>query len=128
LNALIRSVDGDIVITGTGGNVGGQNLGVYIGNSIVESTGVTASAATVTLNGTGGNAAGNNYGVYVTGATGVVRSVVGDITINGTGGNGGSNNLGIVINGNGRVESTGTGANAAKLNLNGTGGDGTTNN
>ena len=116
----ILSVLGDIQITGTGADAGGQNIGIYSAGTI-ESTGSGANAAKVTLTGAGGNGAGNNYGVHLTGTT---RSAVGDVTITGTGGNGGTSNHGVIVNSSGRVISTGAGADAAKLFLNGTGGAG----
>ncbi|HRQ87984.1 MAG TPA: filamentous hemagglutinin N-terminal domain-containing protein, partial [Bacteroidia bacterium] len=120
----VKSADGNISIVGTGANVGGQNSGIYV-SGLVESTG----AATVSVTGTGGTSGtGNNYGVYVAGSNGIVRSTFGDVTITGTGGSGGNSNLGVIVNSNAKVQSIGTGADAAKLFLIGTGGAGVSTN
>ena len=113
----ISSVNGDINITGHGGNSTGiGNVGVQVEvGGVVSSTG----AAKVTIDGTGGQGTQFNIGVEVLGASASVTSVTGDISITGHGGMGtGSSNFGVQAEGGGAVSSTG----AAKININGTGG------
>ncbi len=96
-----ESVDGAIVITGTGGAAptGGASVGVILNDlNGIYSTGTTATAATIDITGVGRNGAGDfNTGVYFRGP-GVVSSVNGAISVTGTGGNSsGNNNDGIRI-------------------------------
>jgi len=112
----ITSVDGDIAIIGTGGTVGNQiNDGIHLaGSSEIMSSG----AAKINLTGTGGGAGTKNRGVLLTG-TPSITSVDGDITVIGTGGVG-SNNYGVFFFSGGKISSTGTDADAAKINVTGT--------
>jgi|GEM_PF-943247 len=136
-NTLVTSVDGDIVITGTGGSNGAAdsalNFGVNIASgTVVSSTGVDDSgtgrtAALVTITGTGADSIrGTNVGVEISGAATLVTSVDGDITITGEGGNGASSNFGVNIIGS-SVSSTGQdlpNRTAALVTIRGTGGTG----
>ncbi len=123
----IFSVDGNILLTGTGQTVTSAqsyNDGVSIVGD-VTSTGTGANAATITIVGAGGNDGGSNEtrGVFLQ-SGGSVNSVDGDITITGSfaGTASGSQSMrGVRIN-DGTINSTGTGANAANITITGTGG------
>jgi len=127
-SSQINSVNGDITIVGSGStsSSGVNNRGIRASGTI-ESTGTGAGAAKIRLTGTGGAGTNNNDGVF-TDSAGTIRSAYGDITIVGYGSpdSTGSDNLGILTRG--RIESTGTGADAANITLTGTGGAGTDNN
>ena len=125
---IVRSVDGAITLTGTGGGApagtAGSNQGITIfSGAVVESTGLAA----IRMTGTGGaSLGGNDSGIYVSGTGTVVRSVSGAISLTGTGvgdpsGTVGANR-GIAVYGGALVESTGTGAGAATIAMTGTGG------
>ncbi len=100
-SGVVRSVGGNVQITGVGGSDGGAtlNLGVGIENaSEVSATG----EGTVTIEGTGGNVTGTgsqNHGVYVTTTGANVTTEAGLLTISGTagGGVGSSNNIGVFL-------------------------------
>jgi hypothetical protein len=87
--STIRSIDGDISITGTGGdrtdptNRFSENRGVTIANVNIESTGTTADAARVTLSGIAGSSGRNGHGVYLVDSS--ISSVHGDVLATGTG-------------------------------------------
>ena len=124
----VSSVDGDIIITGDGGNgTSNRNYGINVSaGAEINSTGTTSDAATVTLNGAGGDGTSTNYGVHFTGVDAKITSVIGDINVTGTGGNGSStSNYGILFNTGSKIQSTGTGADAATITLTGSGGAGT---
>jgi hypothetical protein len=122
---LVTSVDGNIQITGQGGNgTTTFNEGILLlGQGRVTSTG----AATITLNGTGGSGTDSNFGVSIEGAGTLVTSVNGNIQITGQGGTTatGNSNIGVRVAAGGQVTSTGMGAGAATITLMGTGGSGT---
>jgi len=127
--ADITSVDGNISITGQGGDGDDWNLGVLVawGGGSITSTGTGTNAATITIDGTGGDGGDSAHGVYIY-AGSLVSSVDGDIDITGTGGDSdeaGENwAQGIVLTWSGNlIRSTGTGVNAANITLNGTAGD-----
>ncbi len=122
-NGDISSIDGDIRIDGQGADARRTNAGVYLRNgSVIDSTGL----ATVTLDGQGGDGERQNYGVYLNGGTTAINTIFGDLNITGRGGNGTNyRNYGILINGGADIASTGTGANAARINMDGQGGNGT---
>lgn len=122
----VRSQDGNIVINGVGGDGADlSNDGVDIrGGSEVRSLGTGTSAAEIRIDGSAGNGTNWNDGLHVHSAT--VSSVVGDITLIGRGGEGtGHGNRGIALVGSYRIQSTGTGADAADILLDGDGGPGT---
>jgi hypothetical protein len=114
----IRSLDGDISITGLGGTATGPynwGIGMFEGAAI-EST----SAARITLNGTGGNGGDSNRGIEIGDDGTHITSEQGDISLTGHGG-AGPRSFGMWLRNGAVVESTG----AASVTLNGTGGDGT---
>jgi RHS repeat-associated protein len=121
----VTSVDGDIQITGQGGDGSSSfNPGVRISfGGIVSSTGTGSDAARITIDGTGGAGTANNYGVWMNVSGTRVTSVAGDIQITGQGGAGsGFANYGVRLSDRGLVSSTGTGAAAATITIDGTGG------
>ncbi len=124
---IITTGSGSISLTGFGGDdaASASHHGVLIQNTAtVQSTG----SGTITLIGTSG--VGNNLsrGVFILGAGTLVTSITGNIQITGdnsttlTGTGGG--NIGISIDTGAVVSSTGTGVNAAQINLIGVGGSG----
>lgn len=129
-NTTITTVDGDMVLTGTGGSnrqVGSDdNYGVLIANEAnVSSTGTTvADAGTISITGTGGAGADGNRGVQIEDVNTLVTSVAGAISVTGTGGSHGEDdsdqNHGVVIADRAAVTSTGTGADAATITIAGT--------
>ena len=130
-DSKVTSVAGDINITGTGGNGSAEtNHGVYLlSGGGVESTGTGADAATISMTGTGGNGTFDNNGVRIQGTGSNVTSREGDITLMGTGGDGSAGfNHGVVVSAEAVVQSTESGANAAKITITGTGGDSTLDN
>ncbi len=121
MNATITSHGtGDIMVTGRGGADGGTGV-VFDGG--FHSTATGPNAGTITLDGRGGSGATGSPGLTFNG--GSITSVDGDITITGQGTDGSNlGNDGIDIDGIDRIESIGTGVNAAKITLDGTAGNG----
>lgn len=113
----VRSLDGDIHITGLGGNATGEfnwGIGMFEGAAI-ESSGL----AKITLDGTGGQGTQYNRGIEI-GDTGTeITSKTGAISLTGHGGEGGYS-FGIWLRSGAVVESTDT----ASVTLNGTAGVG----
>ena len=105
---IIRSVDGNINLTGTGIGIGDENFGILVTDGgVVESLGI----GTISFNGTGGNGQNINGGIRIVGTNSRVSSGDGDISLTGTGGNGtGQENHGVSIQDSALVQSTGTGA------------------
>ncbi|MCA8995622.1 MAG: hypothetical protein KDA80_01505, partial [Planctomycetaceae bacterium] len=127
----VMSAEGAIEVIGAGGsNTGSQNFGVSIsGGAAIQSTGKGINAATIKIDGTGGSGTDSNAGTWITDSGTSIVSINGNMEITGTGGNGtGTNNGGVILSNGSVVESTGTGANAAKIAVGGTGGPGTTGN
>ncbi|PIR31886.1 MAG: hypothetical protein COV36_06285, partial [Alphaproteobacteria bacterium CG11_big_fil_rev_8_21_14_0_20_44_7] len=129
-NKDITSTDGDILITGLGGNATGQkNTGIYMDRgAVIQSTGTGAGASTITLDGNGGTGTEKNYGVSIESGGGKlskITSIDGNIDIDGVGGNGtGNNNTGVDIS-TSQISSTGTDdTNAANIDIDGTSGIG----
>jgi hypothetical protein len=103
--ARIRTVDGNIYLTGRADGAGNSGSGVGISietqdnnktAGIVEATGT----GNIYLDGTGANTTGNsNYGVQVTGNEAAVRTAFGDIIVTGQGGGSGASasNHGIYV-------------------------------
>jgi len=127
-SSFIRSVDGNIGITGQGGDTtGGIAHGIVVGennNSRIISTG----SADITLDGTAGDCnLGSCYGVYlpdaITNENHISTTSSGSIDITGRGGDIGSNNYGIFAEGGSYIESTASGTDAGTITLNGTGGE-----
>ncbi len=127
-NSNISSAMGAIQLTGVGGGGSGHShYGISIHTSVVESTGTGIDAATIMLDGTGGVAESWGVGLGIFNDT-VVRSVDGDISWIGRGAAGTvGNNVGIKT-GEFTLESTGVGANAARISVQGIGGSGTNSN
>jgi hypothetical protein len=115
-NSLVQVVDGDLQITGHGGDGGDSNLGVGLqSGGVAESTG----AARITINGTAGTGTDYNDGVRVLDPGSAVRSVTGDIQITGQGG--AATDIfshGVDVENGGTVVSKGT----ARISVSGTGG------
>jgi hypothetical protein len=74
----VTSVDGDILITGQGGDAtGSSNYGVFVASSaVISSTGTGADAATITINGTssGESLSGSIQNDTINGGDGVDRA------------------------------------------------------
>ena len=110
LGTLVRSVAGNIQITGTGGNHSGtdggsDNEGVFLlDQAVVESTGTGATVATVTIMGTAGtgNLTNNDAVVVDSSATGLAP-VKGNIQITGQSNGTQSFNRGVLVTGGGKV-------------------------
>jgi hypothetical protein len=117
--SAIRSVTGDILITGQAGS----GTGIFEHGVDVENGGkvISTGAAKITVNGNSSVSAGRSAGVYVVGTDAAIQSLNGDIQITGTGGSVGESNIGVSLQEGGSIESTGT----AKISLYGTGGQGT---
>ncbi|BAQ65372.1 choice-of-anchor Q domain-containing protein [Geminocystis sp. NIES-3709] len=127
---------GSITSTGTGGDASQINI---TGNGSTTATGnidndgvridgtnskISSVAGSIDIKGTAGNGTNGNRGVVVFN-NGVVTSETGNITVNGTGSGTGNENYGVYVIGSGTnggiISSTGTGANAAKINITGQG-------
>ncbi|APB34573.1 filamentous hemagglutinin family outer membrane protein [Gloeomargarita lithophora Alchichica-D10] len=117
-NSTLITQGGNILLTGTGGNTGGDNYGIH------QRAGaeVTSTSGNITYTGEGGNGTFNNFGVNVLDTNTKIFATTGEIKITGNGGgNGtGSSNYGIV-QGDGAKVSTTTG----NITYTGTGGNGT---
>ncbi|MFZ5805761.1 MAG: filamentous hemagglutinin N-terminal domain-containing protein [Verrucomicrobiota bacterium] len=123
----ISSKEGDVLITGQGGNSAGVNIGVVLQNGAqVESTGVGAGAASIALIGMGGNGYGSNsnYGVLLQNDGTNITTIDGDILITGQGGIDGSANLGFAMVSASKILSNGTTSDAGTITIIGTGGSG----
>lgn len=129
-DGFLRTVDGDILITGQGGtgtDPAGANNGVVVNNGgSITSSGTGPGAGTITVNGTGGSGGDANLGIQVQNSGAFIESVDGDISLTGIAGSGDQFNLGVEVRNTGVVRSTGTGADAATITIDGTGGDGLT--
>ncbi|HRQ88488.1 MAG TPA: MBG domain-containing protein, partial [Bacteroidia bacterium] len=120
----INAGAGTITLRGTG--IAGTDFAYGISTRDNNVIGSTTSTGAITLHGTGGaSTLTRNVGVSMTGTSTAIHSRDGDITIYGTGGANGSQNYGIFLSGSAKVQSHGTGANAATITLHGTGGLGT---
>jgi hypothetical protein len=108
----VTSVDGDIMVNGAGSPGPGTALA---DGASVSSTGATSDAATITIMGTSDGDDGT--GLF-TGAA--VTSVNGDIQIDGDASGGGDD--GVHLDSTSTVTSTGTGMDAADIQITGTGG------
>ena len=131
-DVVLRSAYGDIEIVGQGGLFSSGNGSSFYGVDIksadlIESTGIGADAATITIDGTGGAGSRTNYGVQLLGATTDITSVDGNIRIVGQGGGDGSSdsNYGVYSTGLGSIRSSGTSVDAATIAIIGDGGNGT---
>ncbi len=126
-DALIRSVEGTISLTGGGGTGSdGFHRGIFLlAGGHIESTGTGSNAANITLDGTGGVGNGDgSRGIQMQTAATTISTVDGDVRVIGNGGSGTGFNQGIMQFG-GTITSTGTTAGAGKITLIGGGGSGT---
>lgn len=125
-NGHVEAYTGAIDIRGTGGAGTARNNGVVlVTGSTIASKGTGSTAATVYVEGQqGGTAEGGGIAI---GNASVVSSIDGDITLKGTGGAGSTGHAaeGIRISSGGAVRSTGTTADAAKINITAQGGGST---
>lgn len=125
----IQTIDGDIDITGLGGNgTSDSNYGLSMhSNATISSTGTGANAGNIFIDATGGNGTSSNHGFYA--ATSSINTVDGNINIDGTGGNGSAGaNVGFYLFGGASINSTGIGANAGTVTINAIGGNAAGNN
>ncbi|MGK7887696.1 MAG: filamentous hemagglutinin N-terminal domain-containing protein, partial [Leptolyngbyaceae cyanobacterium] len=133
----VSTTDGQINITGIGGNNGTDfNRGILFTRRVDPNSGELAEVGgsirsvngDINLVGIGNGAGGSNHGVHFAEAgsveSGGISSVNGNVTITGTGGGTTNNNSGIYFQDSGVIETTGNGA----IALSGTSGNGTENN
>jgi len=121
----VRSIDGDITITGAGGDGAGNfNIGFIQFAGTVESLGTGAEAAAITLTGTGGAGGSSNYGVQLLGPDSRITAADGVISIFGQGGGSGDFNHGVLLVDQALIESTGTGTAAGGILVDGIGTNG----
>jgi len=115
IGTVVTSIDGDVQIRG---DSGGDDDGVEIHNgALISSTGIGMDAATITVNGTGGSGT-TDYGIELADVGTVVSSVNGNIQITGMSPGGD----GVYVGSGAVISSTGTGPDAAQVNVEGTGG------
>ena len=122
---MVTSVDGDIQITGNGGDgSAGTNPGVQmLDKATLTSTGTTADAANITVIGTGGNGTLLNHGIAIENADTEVSALRGNISLTGTSGVStvAGSNFGVYITDSASILSKGTGSVAGDITMNGTG-------
>ncbi|MCI0684277.1 MAG: autotransporter-associated beta strand repeat-containing protein [Gemmataceae bacterium] len=112
---------GDLLFQGQSGSASGNGISVRGGGDI-RSTATGATAGGIRLEGTG-RAATDSAGVSIDGAGSSVTSVEGAIQVVGVATTAsGLNSRGVQVSAGARVESTGTGVNAATIFIQGTGG------
>ncbi|MCP5538567.1 MAG: filamentous hemagglutinin N-terminal domain-containing protein [Akkermansiaceae bacterium] len=124
----LKTVDADLTVTGTGGSGSGDsNQGIRMDSgAVIESTGTGTEAGTISLIGTGGTGANSNHGIHAHGFGTRIESVDGKISLDGQGGMAtADNNFGVFLGNSSTIRSTGTGANAAAIDIKGVGGTGT---
>ncbi|AFY57418.1 filamentous hemagglutinin family N-terminal domain protein [Rivularia sp. PCC 7116] len=118
---IVKTITGDITMTGIGGNDGGEtdgNQGIVV---LDPNSKVTSVSGDISLAGTGRGVGDNHYGIWIgRGNGGEVTSENGNITLNGKGGGTGKNNIGVYLNESGLVKTTGEG----NITLDGTSGTG----
>lgn len=113
----VTSIDGDIVISGQGGDEpsSGGHLGVFMGNgTLVESTGQTASAAKISIIGVGGAGNRQNGGVFLNSA---VVSFAGNVSVQGTAAS--AESVAVFFGSEASVRSTGSGPSSASITISG---------
>lgn len=123
--ATFSSTDGNILINGIGGNpTGGSNRAIEINNgTVIESSGTTSDAATITIDGRATSGVSFNNGISLNGMT--LTSVAGDISITGVGADAsGSSNTAIGLT-EVAITSTGVGNMAAAIAIQATAVSGT---
>lgn len=101
---LISSINGDILLDGTGGSNGasadGADHGIrFVQGADITSTGTSDDAATITINGTSAVSSSANYGVIFKHNNTTVSSLGGDIIITGESQGRTGNNYGVLIQG-----------------------------
>jgi hypothetical protein len=127
---IAASGTGNIELVGFGGNDTGEPglHGIVIGaGTTIESTGQFAGAGTVSIHGTAGDGSSSSNGVRVDGTDIIISSGYGNIDIVGRSLpriSNGSTLVGVLINSADKIESTGTGPDAATITIDGTGGAG----
>ncbi|MCB9940311.1 MAG: autotransporter-associated beta strand repeat-containing protein [Planctomycetaceae bacterium] len=119
-SATIQSASGNILVQGRGGDTGNDNRGVFLNNGVIRSTGIGASAATISIDGIG---RGDHFGsaVEITASASLITSVDGDISIQGESQATGNIGRGVQLAYGATISSTGTGTDAANITINGTG-------
>ncbi|MCL4201914.1 MAG: right-handed parallel beta-helix repeat-containing protein, partial [Pirellulaceae bacterium] len=127
--ASITSSNGDISITGHGGDTGDANVGVSLANGAqISSTGTGPGAATITITGTGGAGQSSNDGIRILHVSTSITSIVGNIRLEGNGGSNGTVNSilgrGVAVGQSAVISSTGVGADAATIEIIGVAADG----
>ena len=119
-DSVIRSVDGNVLLVGTGGHgSGNNNTGARLSNFLIQSTGTGTNAANITLSAVGGSGGNNNGAAALEGDTSEIRTIDGAISLVGEGSTSveyGDNGLWIAAS----IRSTGIGP----INIVGTGGSG----
>src|SRR4029077_6625085 len=101
---VVRTVDGDLTLDGTGGGVTVGYGTLINGGAVVEATGL----GNVIVTGNGSTIGTSfQHGVLITQPGTLVRASAGDITITGIGGGNLDNNLGIGMTGGAIVQVTG---------------------
>ncbi len=118
----ITTIAGDIEIHGSGGSgTGSRNLGVYLTNAYIESTGLTKQhAGEILIIGTGGTGTSDLVGVEIRSSQSDIVSVAGDINIVGQAGTGtGTGNDGVMIRDASLIRSSGTDSEAANIRIEG---------
>lgn len=122
--STVRTVDGDVSITGVGAGGGEAGRGINFNNSILESKGTGDLAGNISLHGTAGTG-GTDFGsgVVMYGATSAVRTVDGSVHITGIGAADATGNrnrgvwiaLPITASGDGGLTVFGTGGSGTEL-------------
>ncbi len=121
ITGTLTSADGNINLTGTGGDSGSSNVGVHISPAGSAGTVETTGAGNLSITATGkGNSGGvGNRGFRINANGDVQCTGTGDLAIIGLGGNGTAANEGIISTG-GTISQTGSGS----LTITGTAGSG----
>ena len=124
---IATSGTGSIQLQGRAGDdtSASDQTGVNLsGGAIVESTSTSANAGQIKITGTGGDGIDRNYAVALRDTNTRVSSASGDIQVTGMAGTTtGGDNKGVLLIG-GKIESTGSGVNAAYISVTGTAGAG----
>ncbi|TAN51594.1 MAG: filamentous hemagglutinin N-terminal domain-containing protein, partial [Methylococcaceae bacterium] len=92
-NTLIKTVDGDLDITGQSLSAGAGNYGVY--TATATPTIKTTGTGNLSITGTGGAGGAGGYGINLSDA--LVQTHTGALTLTGTAGNGSDDNIGVTL-------------------------------
>jgi hypothetical protein len=103
----VTTVDGDITLFGSGDGLGNNNIGVYLSQGIVQSTGIGSFGAIILNGASCGCGADGNSGVVLVN-TSSVTSVDAFIHVEGFGAGSGANNDGVDVS-QSTIDATGTG-------------------